>query len=90
MNNKYEVGEFAFYYSPEVRDLIPVQIEVVHPGFYMQCDYNVRIVENSICFDVWERELVNYTVLEPKPKECECGKVKHNFASHAQWCPVKE
>lgn len=30
------------------------------------------------------------TVTEPKAPICECGKEKHGFASHAQWCDIKE
>lgn len=35
----------------------------------------------------WTRMSGPVTVTLGRPKECECGKEKHGFASHSQWCP---
>lgn len=30
----------------------------------------------------------NYIVDMPDEKNCECGKEKHGFTSHCDWCPL--
>lgn len=38
--------------------------------------------------DAYNKHISLRPVMEIKKPECECGKDKHNFANHSNWCPL--
>lgn len=78
----------AFRISPKILNPIPGEI------FYPEestCTIKLPdLAPAGTLFSIRDEHGVREYKPTPKFQECECGKEKHGFASHSNWCPIKE
>ena len=61
-----------------------------HLGRYRKYSMCLGIAKGNWSFVEEKDRCEEVKATKPKTVRCECGKEKHNFASHSDWCPKFE
>ncbi len=62
---------------------VPPYGTVYHNPEYLEFNLTIKTFPESYTDNT---RIIDTTVL----KQCECGKEKHGFANHTNWCPINE